>query len=87
MFKPEKKFGVRTMEIREIKRKNPQYSSQLSALLSEYQNSPFCQGLRLLDQGAVSNVLQVGKSQCVCRALRNLSGLSSTVCPGSSDPT
>ena len=50
------------MEIREIKRKNPQYSSQLSALLSEYQNSPFCQGLRLLDQGAVSNVLQVGKS-------------------------
>ena len=27
----------------------------------EYQNSPFCQGLRLLEQGAVSNVLQVGK--------------------------
>ena len=26
----------------------------------EYQNSPFCQGLRLLEQGAVSNVLQVG---------------------------
>ena len=28
----------------------------------EYQNSPFCQGLRLLDQGAVTNVLQVGES-------------------------
>ena len=27
----------------------------------EYQNSPFCQGLRLLEQGAVSNVLQVGR--------------------------
>ena len=27
----------------------------------EYQNSPFCQGLRLLEQGAVANVLQVGK--------------------------
>jgi len=26
----------------------------------EYQNSPFCQGMRLLDQGAVTNVLQVG---------------------------
>ena len=27
----------------------------------EYQNSPFCQGLRLLDQGAVGSVLQVGE--------------------------
>ena len=27
----------------------------------EYQNSPFCQGLRLLEQGAVSSVLQVGR--------------------------
>ena len=27
----------------------------------EYQNSPFCQGMRLLEQGAVSGVLQVGK--------------------------
>ena len=27
----------------------------------EHQNSPFCQGMRLLDQGAVTNVLQVGK--------------------------
>lgn len=27
----------------------------------EYQNSPFCQGLRLLEQGAVTSVLQVGK--------------------------
>ena len=30
----------------------------------EYQNSPFCQGLRLLEQGAVSNVLQVGEYFC-----------------------
>ena len=27
----------------------------------EYQNSPFCQGLRLLEQGAVGSVLQVGE--------------------------
>ena len=32
-----------------------------SANAMEYQNSPYCQGMRLLDQGAVSGVLQVGK--------------------------
>ena len=31
----------------------------------EYQNSPFCQGLRLLEQGAVGSVLQVGECQLV----------------------
>ncbi len=39
------------------------YSSPCGSLANplEYQNSPFCQGLRLLEQGAVANVLQVGK--------------------------
>ena len=32
-----------------------------SATALEYQNSPFCQGMRLLEQGAVSGVLQVGE--------------------------
>lgn len=30
------------------------------SLALEYQNSPYCQGMRLLDQGAVTGVLQVG---------------------------
>ena len=39
------------------------YSSPCGSMANplEYQNSPFCQGLRLLEQGAVANVLQVGK--------------------------
>lgn len=35
----------------------------------EYQNSPYCQGMRLLDQGNVRHVLQVGEwggQQCLC---------------------
>ena len=31
------------------------------SLALEYQNSPYCQGMRLLDQGAVTGVLQVGE--------------------------
>ena len=32
------------------------------SLALDYQNSPYCQGMRLLDQGAVTGVLQVGES-------------------------
>ena len=39
------------------------YSSPCGSIANalEYQNSPYCQGMRLLEQGAISNVLQVGE--------------------------
>ena len=49
----------------------------------EYQNSPFCQGIRLLEQGGVNNVLQVGEcsssearidnAESNCKEMRSLS--------------
>eukprot|EP00094_Tigriopus_californicus_P000527 TCALIF_00510-PA protein Name:"Similar to Zswim4 Zinc finger SWIM domain-containing protein 4 (Mus musculus)" AED:0.52 eAED:0.52 QI:0/-1/0/1/-1/1/1/0/132 len=41
------------------------YSSQAQVPSSsqEYHNSPFCRGIKLLEQGCVQDVLQVGKFQ------------------------
>lgn len=41
------------------------YSSQaqIPSSSQEYHNSPFCRGIKLLEQGCVQDVLQVGKFQ------------------------
>jgi hypothetical protein len=52
--------GLRCRDERDIRMYSSPCGNTANAL--EYQNSPFCQGLRLLDQGAVTNVLQVGES-------------------------
>ena len=52
-------FWAFPTEERDIRMYSSPSGSSTNAM--EYQNSPFCQGIRLLEQGAVSGVLQVGK--------------------------
>ena len=66
------------------------YSSPCGSIANalEYQNSPYCQGMRLLEQGAISNVLQVGEylsrylSRYLSQYICSLSPVYVTVCCG-----